>query len=61
MKHKSWVCWFAWSYGCPACKVKQLRREHKSPYFKIEVQEIRAGKLFTKPEKRWILEQVDSW
>lgn len=58
MKHKSWWCYFAWQYGCPVCKVKQLKGRKGSDGFEQEVSDIMFGSLFTWEESQWILEQV---
>lgn len=59
MEHKNWLCFLAWQYGCPVCKVKQLKGGKSGDHgYDEEVEDILRGKLFNSKEKQWIIKQI---
>lgn len=63
MKHRAWWCAIIYTHGCPVCMVRRLLRGFRmNPVgYREELMEIRKGRLFSRDEKRWILEQVGQW
>lgn len=56
--HSKWLFW--WHYGCPACKVRQMRYGYRmDPLgYSEELKDIRHGNKWDYQTKKWMLRQL---